>query len=132
MNYSKAMLRALGQGVDRLNDGDPRDRRDADEVVQTLAREGYVYDHRGHFIHQVEILVTGHMHENGAWKDDLTDADRSQVVMEQGVLLPSMTQSILDGKFHDLPFILLESMAQSIRGIRVAKGLRFEPIDLVQ
>ena len=53
---NKAMVRAIGQGVDRLMDGDPRDRAEAEEVIRTLEALGYAYG-GGSFFHRDEILV---------------------------------------------------------------------------
>jgi len=42
-------------------------------------------------------------------------------------LLPEMDRAIDECRYLDLPEILLSTMAASIRNIRLAKGLRYEP-----
>lgn len=126
MDFSRTMLRALGQGVDRLHDGDPQDRRDADQVVSDLQVYGYIYE-AGTFNHEAALLVNGHLHPMGCYKDDLTLAEKEQVIQEMGSLLPEMYQIIDENRYLDLPLGLLIAMWGSIRDIRNTKGLRVYP-----
>jgi len=126
--YSKEMLRALGVGVDRLNDGDLRDRAAADAVVGQLRREGYLYE-SGRVLSLNACLVNGHMHPDGAWSKDLTERERESVILALGALFPEPSQLIVENRFMELPEVMTNTMADFIRNTRMAKGLRFEPVD---
>lgn len=128
MIYSKEMLRALGTGVDRLNDGDPKDRADADAVVTQMNRDGYLYE-SGIFLSRNACLVNGHMHPSGVWSEDLTADEKGVVVRALGSLPSEMTQLIEEHRFTELPEIIINMMAAFIQNTRTAKGLRFEPTD---
>lgn len=128
--YSKAHLRVLSNGVDRLMDGDPNDRQCARKVIDELRNLGYVYDHG--FIARYSILVNGHMRSDGQWATDLTASEKEFVLTSQGALLPEMEQAIKEERYRDLPDILLQSMASVIMDVRHTKGLRPEPSDLVR
>jgi hypothetical protein len=45
--YSREMLRVLGAGVSRLQDGDLRDRNTAHGVQEDLRAQGYLFDVHG-------------------------------------------------------------------------------------
>lgn len=44
ITLSLSVLRTLAEGIDRLNDGDDRDRQAADETRKVLAQAGYVVE----------------------------------------------------------------------------------------
>jgi hypothetical protein len=126
--YSKEMLRALGVGVDRLNDGDPKDREAADAVVAEMHQEGYLYE-AGRFVSRNACLVNGHMCPDGAWSKDLTLDEKASVVLALGALLPCVRRRVEEHRFMELPEVILNTMADFIRNTRTDKGLRFEPAD---
>jgi hypothetical protein len=124
-----SLLRALGEGVARLNDGDPKDREHADNTVKYMALMGYV--HSGYnFVSFEQILVTGHMHPGGFWTNDLNDTEKTRVVASLGALTADLVDLIHACKFDDLPELVLSQMATTIRDLRSGKGLRYEPADL--
>jgi hypothetical protein len=126
--YSKETLRALGVGVDRLNDGDLDDRAAADVVVAQMLREGYLYE-AGRFLSRNACLVNGHMCPDGVWSSDLTLEEKAVVVRALGALLPETTSLIVGHRFTELPEIIVNTMADFIRNTRTNKGLPFEPAD---
>jgi hypothetical protein len=128
--YSKEMLRVLGAGVSRLQDGDLKDRNTAHGVQEDLRCQGYLFDGYGMFHHRDAILVNCHMHPNGHSSADLTDSERERIIRDQGALLPEMDHAIDECRYLDLPELLLSTMAASIRNIRQGKGLHYEPRDL--
>lgn len=119
---TKTFLRALSVGVDRLNDGDPKDRQDADAVIQEMAILGYVFSGTS-FVRRDQLLVTAHLHENGYCRDVFTDEERAKILSFLGVL-PENTD------LFNLPDIVSCVLANLIRDARVTKKLRAEPEDL--
>jgi hypothetical protein len=126
IQLSKAVRRALGEGVSRLHDGDLRDRDKANEVLREMSHLGFVYEGSG-FIHKNEILLISHLHEQGSANADLTDEEKAQV---QGLIEdnPELLKLYASGAFSDLPEIVVQALAEKIRTLRHRKGLRFEPV----
>lgn len=65
ITLTPSVLRALGEGVARLQDGDPDDCRKADEVIEALAAAGYVYGTYD-FISRDSVLVVSYACRQGA------------------------------------------------------------------
>lgn len=126
--YSNEMLRALGVGVDRLHDGDLKDRAAASTVISQMRQEGYLYE-AGRFLSRNAILVNGHMCPEGVWSEDLTLDEKAAVVRAFGSLTPEITLLIEGHRFLELPEAVLNTMADFVRHTRIDKGLRFEPAD---
>lgn len=123
LHLIKSVRRALGEGVSRLQDGDPTDNLAAREVIQQMRVLGYIYEGYD-FISRHTIVVTSHLSPHGADKDDLTDDEKAQVLsVIDGT---EFFKTVKDNRFGDLPDIVVQVMADEIRNIRRAKGLRFE------
>jgi hypothetical protein len=130
MNFTRNMLRALAVGVDRLNDGDLRDRAAADDVVADLEQFGYVYQRPGSFLSRNALFVNGSMHPEGVWAKDTTDTEKAWVIRELGALDAELNTLIDECRYLELPKGLIQMMAKLLREVRLKKGLRFEPADL--
>lgn len=115
--FTKAQLRAMGEGVMRLRDGDLKDGLVADQVESELRTVGYTLAGYN-FVRTTQILITSHLHPDGAHKDVLDETDR-KVLMS----LPGVKQLNL----HNLPEGIADILGNMIRDMRIEKGLSADP-----
>jgi len=118
--YTKAQLRALGEGVQGLRNGDIQDRQIADQTEDELRVAGYTLCGYN-FVRTSQVLVTSHLHPDGAHKDVLDESDRKVLLS-----LPGVKQLDL----FNLPESVADILGGMIRDMRIEKRLSADPEDL--
>jgi len=113
-------LRALGEGVCRLRDGDFDDHQAADKVVEVMAGMGYVLT--GYrFESRDRLLVVSHLHCNGADRDILTEVENGHVRYLADGFGPGVRDPELLGDWshvRDSSDVAVRRMADEIRELR--------------
>ena len=77
--FTPAVRAALGEGILRLQDGDPTQRAQAEEIVTTMRAESYVLV-GGIFIPAEYLVVEAHLGFEGADRERLSEEQRSVVL----------------------------------------------------
>jgi hypothetical protein len=118
ITLTEPFLRALGEGVQNLYNGDPSDRPRADEVVSTMKRAGFILVGR-RFVSASQVIVRSHFHPDGEDYQHLTPEERHQILAEVGVERWDVQSS------H-----LIEQLAYCILDLRVTRGLPKNPQEI--
>ena len=116
ITLTPSVLRALGEGVARLQDGDPDDCRKADEVIEALAAAGYVYG-TYNFVSRDSVLVVSYACRQGADFGQLSASALALVCGQaEGVI------SLNGFDYRELGLLSEDQIARMAKVIRVEIG----------
>lgn len=124
IKLSTDVLRALGEGVSRLRDGDEEDCQVADRIDQELRLKGYILSGYEYNERSWDIVVS-HLSYNGEHQDVLTPNEKHRVRSFADGFGETNDPALLRDWSHvrDSSQEAIVEMAQVIRKIRLSKRL---------